>query len=180
MNLKVRPMTKEEIPLMLDYFFNASEAYLRKMGVEPSKLPGRSDWQQTILADFEKPDPERVFFYVAWLEDGKLIGHTNINKIRYGKDAFMHLHVWPEKSRRKGLGTQLVRMSLPLFFKQFKLKKLFCEPNAFNEPPNGTLKKVGFEFLGSEEKVPGYINFHQRANTYVIRWQEVKKFVLLS
>ncbi|MBV6639805.1 MAG: GNAT family N-acetyltransferase, partial [Cyclobacteriaceae bacterium] len=111
----------------------------------------------------------------AWIQDGDLIGHTNINKIQYNEEAFMHLHVWPEILRRKGMGTELVKMSLPIYFDRFKLKRLYCEPNALNEPPNKTLVKAGFDFLGTEEKIPGYINFLQKVNKYVIEADKVRK-----
>ncbi len=173
MNLEVRPMLKEEIPVVLDYFLNSPESYLRKMGVEPALLPQREEWKNALWKDLERPDTEREFFYLAWLQENELIGHTNINKIRYGKDAFMHLHVWPEILRRKGMGTRLVRMSLPIYFERFRLRHLFCEPNADNDPPNRTLIKAGFEFMGSEEKVPGYINFYQKVNTYMIKKERV-------
>lgn len=173
MNLEVRPMLKEEIPNVLDYFLNAPESYLRKMGVEPSLLPDREEWKMVLWNDMKRPDTKREFFYIAWLQDDELIGHTNINKIRYGQDAFMHLHVWPEILRRKGMGTRLVRMSLPIYFKRFELKELFCEPMATNEPPNKTLIKSGFDFIRTEEKVPGYINFFQKVNSYRIKKDHV-------
>ena len=173
MKLDVRPMLKEEIPIVLDYFLNSPRSYLRKMGVEPSLLPEKEEWRNTIWKDLERADEDREFFYLSWLQDGELIGHTNINKIRYEEDAFMHLHVWPEILRRKGMGTELVKKSLPLYFNKFKLKRLFCEPNALNEPPNKTLVKAGFTFLGAEEKVPGYINSLQIVNKYVIERRKV-------
>ncbi len=176
MKLEVRAMLKEEIPIVLDYFLNAPGSYLKKMGVEPTLLPKKEEWRSAIWRDQERPDEDREFFYLAWLQDGELIGHTNINKIRYKEDAFMHLHVWPEILRRKGMGTELVKMSLPIYFDRFKLKRLYCEPNAQNEPPNKTLVKAGFEFLGSEEKIPGYINFMQQVNRYVIRRERIRKW----
>tara|TARA_Y100001980_G_C14556918_1_gene353737 strand:+ start:18645 stop:19184 length:540 start_codon:yes stop_codon:yes gene_type:complete len=179
MKLEVRPMLKEEIPDVLDYFLNAPKSYLRKMGVEPTLLPKREEWRDTIWRDMERADEAREFFYLAWIQGGELIGHTNINKIRYEEDAFMHLHVWPEILRRKGMGTKLVKLSLPLYFNKFKLKRLYCEPNALNEPPNKTLVKAGFEFLGTEQKIPGYINFLQQVNKYVIKKEAIRNHLKL-
>jgi len=176
MKLEVRPMLKEEIPIVLDYFLNAPKSYLRRMGVEPSLLPKKKAWRATIWNNLERPDEEKELFYLAWVQDGELIGHTNINMIRYQEEAFMHLHVWPEILRRKGMGTELVKLSLPFYFDRFKLKRLYCEPYTLNEPPNKTLVKAGFTFLGSEEKVPGPINFLQEVNKYVIEKSNVRKW----
>ncbi|XOV93707.1 MAG: GNAT family N-acetyltransferase [Bacteroidota bacterium] len=168
MKLEVRPMEREEIPVVVDYFLNSPESYLRKMGVDPLLLTEKEEWLNLIWDDLKKPDQERKFFYIAWLQDGECIGHSNINKIVYGDHAYMHLHVWPEILRRKGIGTELVKLSLPLYFQRFKLERLYCEPFSLNAPPNRTLVKAGFEYLGSQEKVPGYINFFQEVNRYVI------------
>ncbi|MEM6632731.1 MAG: GNAT family protein [Bacteroidota bacterium] len=109
---------------------------------------------------------EKAFYYVIWELDNESIGHSNINKIRYGKEASMHLHVWPQQSRKQGLGTQFVRMTLSHYFEQFQLMVLYCEPNALNEVPNKTLRKVGFECIEQREMVPGWINFYQPINRY--------------
>ena len=128
------------------------------MGVDISKLPTKDEWLQIMSTDFNR-DPERKkFYYVIWLLNDKAIGHSNINKIIFGKEAYMHLHIWHELKRKKGLGLALLKKSLPFFFNTFHLKTLYCEPSASNPAPNKTLEKLGFDFIKSYETVPGWIN----------------------
>jgi RimJ/RimL family protein N-acetyltransferase len=73
----------------------------------------------------------------------------------------MHLHLWQSADRIKGLGTQLVWLSLPFFFDNYLLKTLYCEPYALNPAPNKTLEKVGFHKIREYVSIPGWLNFEQ-------------------
>nr|WP_257790652.1 GNAT family protein [Tenacibaculum sp. SZ-18] len=101
-----------------------------------------------------------------WEENGVQIGHTNANNILFGKEAFMHLHVWDTSKRKKGLGNNLIKKSLPFYFKNLEIETLFCQPYALNLAPNKTLKKVGFEFVKEYVTIPGSINFEQKVNLW--------------
>ena len=166
MNLSVIPMEREHISLMIDYFVDATPEFLIGMGADPSKLPTKEKWKNLLLTDFDKPLKEKSFFYTVWLLDGNPMGHCNINKIQYGEEAFMHLHMWTSGERQKGIGSQLVRMSIPHFFEKFNLKTLFCEPYALNPAPNKTLPKLGFSFVKEYETMPGWINLYQTVRRY--------------
>ncbi len=60
------------------------------------------------------------------------------------------------------------RRSVDLYFDRLKLKRLFCEPHAFNVAPNRTLQKAGFKYLKTHMTVPGPFNFHQAVTRWVI------------
>ena len=102
----------------------------------------------------------------SWLFDNQPIGHSNINQIKFGNTATMHLHLWDSATRKKGLGIQFLRMTVPYYFKKFNLKKLICEPYSKNVAPNKVLKKLGFEWVRTYDTTPGQINFHQTVNRY--------------
>ena len=59
----------------------------------------------------------------------------------------MHLHLWKSSVRQKEADAALVKLTLPFFFENLRLKDLFCEPYALNPAPNKTLAKTGFEFV---------------------------------
>jgi RimJ/RimL family protein N-acetyltransferase len=80
----------------------------------------------------------------------------------------MHLHLWKPGERKKGLGTAFVKQTLPFYFNNLQLKNLFCEPNAHNTAPNKTLEKVGFRFIKQHITTPGWLNFEQPVNRWVI------------
>lgn len=176
-NATVRPMTYAESALMVDYFLSADRKFLLGMGADPDKFPTRDQWLALLQEDFEKPFPNRSFYYVIWLLGDQAVGHSNINKIQFGEAAYMHLHLWKPLSRQKGLGTYFVRRSIPFYFQHFNLKRLYCEPYALNPAPNKTLPKLGFEFVETYEGKPGWINLHQQVNKYVLNDQAAKRFL---
>ncbi len=143
MKISVREMNIHDIELVVDYFVNADADYLRGMGADKDKLPSKTVWIENLKNELEKPIPDKEYYYLIWLNDDLPIGHSNINKIVYGKFANMHLHMWTSHLRGKGLGLRFVELSIPYYFKKFKLGKLICEPYAGNTGPNKLLKKAG-------------------------------------
>src|SRR5207244_11361969 len=100
--------SRQEYELMLDYFYMADDPFLRGMGVDRLKPPERDKWLDALLADHEKPDGERDRFYLVWIFRGTRVGHSSINKIVLGDEAFIHLNLWKSHLRRVGLGTDVV------------------------------------------------------------------------
>lgn len=127
MNRTVRAFEVADIDMMINYFLQADEAFLRGMGVDPGKLPSARDWRQLLLEDFGRPIEHRTFYYVLWQVDDVPVGHSNINKIRYGQEAYMHLHLWQPEQRRQGNGTFFVQASIGHYFEHFRLQTLYCE-----------------------------------------------------
>jgi RimJ/RimL family protein N-acetyltransferase len=166
--LSVRPARLEDYPHIVDYFLNGDKEFHLGMGVESSKLPKREDWLTLLHENHHRPLEKKSFFYVIWEYNGEAIGHSNINKIVFGQEAYTHLHMWRKDVRQKGLGQQFMTMSLPYYFREFNLQTLFCEPYAGNEAPNKTLRKLGFVFERTYETTPGWINFHQLVNRWNI------------
>jgi RimJ/RimL family protein N-acetyltransferase len=60
-----------------------------------------------------------------------------------------------------------VRRSVDFYFEHLNLKRLFCEPNAFNVAPNRTLQKAGLN-IKTHMTVPSPLNFHQAVTRWVI------------
>ncbi len=119
------------------------------------------------------PLTEKEFYYILWLFDNQPIGHSNINQIKFGNTATMHLHLWDSATRKKGLGIQFLRMTVPYYFKKFNLKKLICEPYSKNVAPNKVLKKLGFEWVRIYDTTPGQINFLQTVNRYELNKEQI-------
>jgi RimJ/RimL family protein N-acetyltransferase len=168
MRSHVREMQLDETRSMIRYFLEADHGFLNGMGVDPKKLPSESTWFELLQEDFARPIQQRQFYFLAWVVDGAPIGHCNINKIAFGQSAFMHLHVWNAAHRRGGCASQLLKPSVVHFFERFELRELFCEPYALNPAPNQALPKVGYRLVKSYETTPGWINFHQPVNLWVL------------
>jgi hypothetical protein len=60
--------------LMLDYFFQSDEAFLRGMGAEPAKLSTREAWLGRLLPDLDREDRDKQTYYLGWTNDGTSIG----------------------------------------------------------------------------------------------------------
>jgi len=167
LNLAVREIQKKDIDLIADYWLKSESDFLIQMGVDLNKIPTRVDLRLMLTEQINTSLLDKNSYALIWEFYDKQIGHTNVNNIEYGKIATMHLHLWNSTTRNKGIGTELIRMSLPFYFKRLKIKKLICEPYALNSAPNKTLKKVGFKFVKKYLTTPGALNFEQVVN----RWE---------
>lgn len=159
--LSVREIQQSDIEPLSDYWFKSSPEFLIAMGVDLSKMPSREKWKEMLNEQLRQPYEEKKSYCIIWLLDDEPIGHSNVNRIIFGEEAYMHLHIWEPGNRTKGMGLQFVKMTLPFFFQNMKLKKICCEPYALNPAPNKTMEKLGFEFIKEYITVPGFINFEQ-------------------
>ena len=165
----VRPFAgRGDYERMVDYFLGADHAFLRGMGVDPARLPQRDNWLKLALRDHERDVRERERFYLAWIYRGTPVGHSSVNRITIGEQAFIHLHLWAGGLRRQGIGTEFFRASAVEFMRALRLRRIYCEPYAANPAPNRVLLKCGFRFVKSYRTVPGDINFEQDVNQYVL------------
>lgn len=146
----------------------AEPDFLLAMGVDLNKMPQEQEWHEMLQGQLNTPHPHKKSWCMIWLIDGVPAGHSNINKIIPGEEAYMHLHLWKPDARKRGAGAALVRMTIPFFFETYDLKRLYCEPYANNDAPNNTLRKAGFEFVRQEITTPGWLNFEQPVNLWVM------------
>lgn len=171
-HLSIREIEEVDFENIIDYFLKADKNFLLGMGVDPSKLPEKEKWLDLLLQDYQEPFEKKKFCYVIWLQNKIPIGHSNINKIIFGEEAYMHLHIWDTGRRQKGIGFECMKMSLPFYFEKCKLRRLYCEPSAFNPAPNRTLQKLGFEFIKQYETVPGWINLYLTVNSWCLNFEK--------
>ncbi len=168
MTLTVREMMVAEADLIVDYFLNSTPEHLEMLGVDPTRLPPAANWRERIRRECTLPIEQRAVVLVLWLSDDQPIGFSTSDKIILGEQANMHLHVLEPDRRNRGIGAECVRRSVDLYFERLELKRLFCEPNAFNVAPNRALQKAGFKYLKTHMTVPGPLNYHQAVTRWVI------------
>lgn len=161
-------MGLEEVDVRIDYFHDASDEYLLKLGVERALLPDRDAWRAYYEKDFARPLAQRDTYNLAWELDDRIVGFSSVDHIEFGEQAFMHLHIVEEPERRSGLGTEFVQLSVEEYFRVLKLRRLFCQPNAYNVAPNRTLQRIGFRYVFTEEMQPSTINFVQPITRWVL------------
>ena len=167
MRRQVRELGPHDVDRVINYFLQADQDFIRGMGADPEKLPKLDDWRRIMLDDLDRSLVHKHFYYLIWELAGCPIGHSNINQIVFGQEAYMHLHLWQPEKRQSGHGTYFIRESIGRYFENFELQNLFCQPYALNPAPNKILAKIGFEFVKQYDTIPGWINFHQTVN----RWR---------
>lgn len=166
--LSVRPLQEIDIEPLSDYWFKASPEFLQGMGVDLAKMPARADWETMLQEQLSQSLEEKKSYCFIWQLAGEAVGHSNVNRIVFGSEAYMHLHLWRSDLRQKGLGVDFVRLTIPHFFQDLQLQKIYCEPYQLNPGPNKTLEKAGFHFVKTHITVPGFINFEQPVNLWEI------------
>ena len=175
MKLSTRELIESDIERIVDYFLNADIDFLKHMGADKLKLPERKPWINLIQAEYGKTYKEKEFYYIIWQIDGQPVGHSNINNIEFGKTAAMHLHLWENDSRRKGLAAEFLKSSIQDYFENFKLQKIICEIRIENTAPLKVLEKNGFELMRTYDTTPGWINYHQTVNRYELVKENLNK-----
>lgn len=173
--LSVRELSYDDIGLIINYWTTADAEFLKGMGVDLNKLPSEEQWREMLSEQLSQSYEQKKSYCIIWLVDGKPVGHSNVNKIIFGEEAYMHLHLWESVNRKSGAGAELVKLSLPFFFKNLKLKTLYCEPYALNPAPNNTLRKVGFSFINEHITIPGFLNFEQAVNRWELTFENFQK-----
>ncbi|MFN2437858.1 MAG: GNAT family N-acetyltransferase [Chitinophagaceae bacterium] len=173
--LSVREIQEADIDAIVEYWLGSERLFLISMGVDVNKLPTRDQLTKMLLEQMQTPIEQKKSYCIIWQVDGKSIGHSNTNPTVFGKEAYMHLHLWDTKVRKKGFGAELVKMTLPYFFETLKLNKLISEPYSLNPAPNKTLEKVGFEFVKEYITTPGSLNFEQLVKRWELSYEKFKQ-----
>jgi RimJ/RimL family protein N-acetyltransferase len=166
--LVVREMQLAEVEIRIDYFHDSSDEHLSQLGVDRASLPSKAVWSAAHAEEFALPIERRPVLSLIWEIDDRIVGFSSADRITYGEEAFMHLHIVNPDLRRRGLGTEFAKESVHHYFRLLELNRLYCEPNAFNTAPNRTLQSAGFHFLFTHESKPGAINTHQAVTRWVL------------
>lgn len=164
--LAVRPMRLDEVGIRIDYFHDSTDVELVRLGVDRALLPSRAEWYSFYERDYARPIAERENYLLVWLLDEEVVGFSSVDQIEFGAQAFMHLHIFESGHRGAGLGSRFVRLSARHYADVLQLRRLYCQPNAFNVAPNRALQRAGFKYLMTLETTPSAINGPQP----VTRW----------
>ena len=92
--LSVREIQQSDIEPLSDYWFKSSPGFLTAMGVDFSKMPRRGEWEEMLNEQLRQSYEEKKSYCIIWLLDDEPIGHSNVNRILFGEEAYMHLHIW--------------------------------------------------------------------------------------
>lgn len=164
--LSVRELSEKDIILIADYWNDAVPDYLLSLGADFEKLPTKEDFIQTLQDQLQLPYHLKKTYALIWEANGISIGHSNVNPFTYNEEGHMHMHIWQKANRKQVYGQQFIKLSLPYYSNNLKLKLLSCQPYAYNKAPNHALEKAGFTFVKRHITVPGNIAFEQTVNLW--------------
>lgn len=154
-------MDEDGARLAVDYFHEATDEHLTRMGVDRALLPAKDDWLRAFADDTRRPPGDRVSYGIVWELDGQTVGFSRTERIHLGHQAFMHLHILRALDRERGYGARFVRLSAHHYFEVLGLQRIFCEPNAYNVAPNRTLQRAGFRYEMTHDDAPTPLNPYQ-------------------
>lgn len=166
--MMLRDLSRKDIPLLCDYWYLSSDDHLHGMGVDLAKRPDPKEFEKLLLTQIQLPDAKKRSLALILEVEGVAVGHCNVNRIHFGSHAHLHLHLWSANTRKKGLGSTMIKQALGSFFQRLELEQIWSEPYAQNPAPNRTLLKLGFTLVKTYHTVPGEINFKQEVNQYVL------------
>jgi RimJ/RimL family protein N-acetyltransferase len=165
--LRVRPMGVEDLDVRIRYFHDATDEHLELLGVDRSKLGMLEAWRRQFENSLTLPVEQRTDYGLIWEADGDTAGFSTADRIAFGDQAYMHLHVLRAEDRRRGYGRELVRGSVRTYVELFESERLFCEPHAFNTAPNRALQAAGFTYVSTQRTTPAPLNVEQVTNLWV-------------
>lgn len=165
--ITVREVQKDDIQHIVGYWDNSTTEELLAMGIDVNNIETLKHLGDRLKGQLKLPYKEKGAFVLIASDGEEPVGHCYVNNLIFGKEAFMHLHIWQTSSHKKGMGSEMVRQSIPHFFEKLKLQTLFCEPSANNPGPNKTLERIGFKFIKKHITVPAGWTFKLEVN----RWE---------
>ena len=173
----VRPLTAEDIPLVIRYWLDATPEYLRSMGADPEKLPSEAQFRADLERILPTPPRQSSTFYLIWLVDGHPVGFNSLKRIVYGESGDMHLHMWDAGIRGKGYGGRLFCLAALEFFRLFRLQRVICEPSASNPAPNRMLQRVGFPLVQTYVGRSSEVSLVSELNRYQIDPEVARRYL---
>lgn len=170
--LSVRELELPDVDLFASYWLNSDKSHLATMGVDIKKLPTKDEFFSYWKSQLEIPIEFRLSYCIIWQKNNIPIGHSSTRPTSFGKEAYMHIHLWSNHERGKGIGYELVKLTVAHLFERLRLNDLYCEPYALNPAPNGLLKKAGFDFVKEYMTNPGPSNFRQPVKLWHLSHQK--------
>ncbi|WP_419420209.1 GNAT family N-acetyltransferase [Legionella sp. D16C41] len=167
-NLSIRALREEDIPNIVNYWFENNDANFIRMGADKAKLNSPIKFAHSLQAICSAPLKEVASYYLVWLINEKAIGYSALKDILRDEIAHMHLHMWDVESRGKGYGAKLFCMAALEFYKIFNLKMILCEPRSSNKLPNNMLTKIGFKKWKTYLSTSSELALTCELNSYVI------------
>ncbi len=176
--LSVRPLQSQDIPSIANYWLEASDDDLTRMGCDTKKVRTLKSFEENLAEILNTPLEKAKTDYSIWCVDGKAVGFSSLKNIKYKESGDMHLHIWDSSLRGKGYGPVLFCLSAVTFYHQYQLKKIICEPKSSNPLPNRMLQKIGFPLVKTYEGASSELSAVCELNQYDIQPKIAEEYLM--
>lgn len=166
--LSIRPLEENDIPNIVQYWFENSDENMLQIGADKSKFSSPTEFAQSLKTACHTPLAQSKVYYLVWLIDNQPIGYNALKDIATNEIAHMHLHMWNADYRGKGYGAKLFCMAALEFYNLFNLKMILCEPHSSNPMPNRMLSKIGFKKWKTYISTSSELALTCELNSYII------------
>jgi hypothetical protein len=76
----VREMKEQDIEPITDYWLNSPPVFMKGMGVDLTKIPGKDQWMEMLKDQISESYERKKSYCIIWELNGKAVGHS-IEKI---------------------------------------------------------------------------------------------------
>lgn len=171
-NLKVRYISTEDFPCLIDYWNNMDFDTAFRIGIDRDKIPDYDTFSLLLSEQMKLALPEKNTYILICELDDKAVGHSNIAPIYSGDYSNVHIHIWDSPLRKTNLGEQFLRLALPIYIAKYDLKTINAVIHSHNLAAGKLFQKVGFEFVEEYESQPGDWSFYQKVKKFTLRKED--------
>jgi RimJ/RimL family protein N-acetyltransferase len=133
------PVTTADLPVLLDWI-NDREQVLFNSPYKPVSRQQHEEWFAAV-----QRRSDMVLFGVRLTETAELIGTCQLHTIHpVHRSAELQIRLGKTSQRRKGYGTQAVRLLLEFAFRDLNLRRVYLHVFATNLAALRVYEKVGF------------------------------------
>lgn len=129
--------------------WNQDSEYLRLLDSDacnPASVKKITEWIQT---DQEKDPPRFYLFGIHTLEDGRLVGLTDLDSASYPhQDAYVGIGIGDREFWSRGYGTDAMKVVLRFAFQELNLRRVTLNTFEYNPRAIRSYEKAGFVHEG--------------------------------
>ena len=171
-SLRIRDISEEDIPLILNYWFNPDNLkYHQRRGTFGEEQLKLFQNQGDVLLEQAKTPQRNRKGTTAIIElNACPIGHIHLNDIRDDEKRRVHFHPWPNSRPNEifgqaiGLGIQYLSLSIDYFVQTFGVPELIGDVAIENKFANFCMKKAGYSSMG--EYKASYLGYEGNYHRY--------------
>lgn len=152
--ISIRDFCAADVPRVLDYWYRSPAGYLESIGADPARLMPEEVMRSSMLGACAKNSElsagDSKMPAVTLLYDDQPIGLHLVGPVVGGESAIFHAHIWDVAFRGKGISSVTYPLACEVFFRRFRLKKIFFRTPSMNIAAIRVKEKLGIRCTGEE------------------------------